>query len=83
MGRAKNIKKFIPKGRGLIRGWHLLVEKLRELGIKGTEEWRKVEKEKEASSNLKEENAGEGFKKGGGGYGRNFAEITNKRRDRI
>ena len=46
-----------------------MVEKLRELGIKGMEEGRKVEKEKEPSSNLKKENAGERIKRGGGGYG--------------
>ena len=80
-GEGKKHKKFIPEGRGLIGGWHLLVEKLRELGIKGTEVGRKVEKEKESSSNLKEENAGEGIKRGGGGCGSNFAEITKEGRD--
>ena len=60
-----------------------MVEKLRELGINGTEEGGKVEKEKETSSNLKEENAREGIKRGGGGYGSNFAEITNEGRDQI
>ena len=84
-GEDKKHKNFIPEGRRLrlIGGWHLLVEKLRELGIKGTEEGRKVEKEKETSSNLKEENAIEGIKRGGGGYGSNFAEMTNKGRDQI
>ena len=34
-GEGKRQKIFIPKWRGLIRGWALLVEKLRVLGIRG------------------------------------------------
>ena len=34
-GEGKRHKIFIPEGRGLIKGWALLVDKLRELGVKG------------------------------------------------
>ena len=52
-----------------------MVEKLRELGVKGVEEGRKVEKEKETSPNLKEENPRTRLKRGGSGYGSTLAEI--------
>ena len=45
-GEGKKHKKFIPEGRGLIGGWHLLVEKLRELGIKGDGSREKSRKRK-------------------------------------
>ena len=40
-GEGKRHKRFIPEGRGLIKGWTLLADKLRELGIKGTIDERK------------------------------------------
>ena len=40
-GEGKRHKIFIPEGRGLIKGWTLLADKLRELGIKGMIDERK------------------------------------------
>ena len=34
-GEGKRHRIFMPKWRGLIKGWALLAEKLRELGIRG------------------------------------------------
>ena len=43
-GDGKKHRIFFPEGKGLIKGWALLVEKFRELGVKGKlEERGKVE----------------------------------------
>ena len=40
---SKRQEIFIPKGRGLIKGWDLLTTKLGKLGIKGEIEERRVD----------------------------------------
>ena len=41
-GEGKRHKIFIPEERGLIKGWVVLADKLRELGIKGKIDERKI-----------------------------------------
>ena len=65
---GKKHKIFIPEGRGLIKGWVLLVDKLRELGIKGSKE----EGENKESFALEVENFVIGERKGSSILGKNF-----------
>ena len=79
-GERKRHKIFIPKGRGLIQGWDLLVAKLTKLGIKGkTEERRDVVGNKELSATqerrvIEDKNEGSLFR------GRSFVEVTQAKR---
>ena len=79
-GEGKRHKIFIPEGRGLIKGWVLLVAKLIELGIKGkTEERRDAVGNKELLATqerrvIEDENDGSLFP------GKSFVEVTKAER---
>ena len=46
-GEGKRHKIFFPEGMGLVKGWSILAEKSRALGIKGKQKEKVVEKSKE------------------------------------
>ena len=73
-GEGKKHGIFIPESRGLIKGWVLLADKLRELGIKGLKE-EGVNKE---SFSLEVEKAVIGERNGSSLLGRTFAEATKE-----
>ena len=80
-GEGKRHKIFILEGRGLIKGWDMLVAKLTELGIKGkTEERRDVVGNKELLATqerrvIEDKNEGNLF------WGRSFVEVTKEERN--
>ena len=73
-GDGKKHGIFIPESRGLIKGWMLLADKLRELGIKGLKE-EGVNKE---SFSLEVEKAVIGERNGSSLLGSTFAEDTKE-----
>ena len=74
-GEGKRHKIFIPEGRGLIKGWVVLADKLREFGIKGKLDERKNKGEtKEMDEHV------EGERKRSFPQGKSFVEIMKDER---
>ena len=80
-GEGNRHKNFILEGRGLIKGWDMLVTKLTELGIKGKrEERRDVVGNKELLA-TQERRVIEDKNEGNLLWGRSFVEVTKEERN--
>ena len=78
-GDGKRHKIFIPKGWGFIKGWDLLITKLRELGIKEKTNEERVG-DRTRVDDAQEVRANEGGNRGLPSRKRSFVEIMKLER---